>query len=138
MKKISHLFYRVKYKDDYKITRILFFKFKEKLPSFDNKEAVLEQKNVKKVILSAYGLKHVGKCSYTQPDLYVANPDKTTVGAFCSFGWNVVLGHGEHPQNFLSSSPYLYLDILGYKDESMKSHNEFLGVCPESCVWGGF
>jgi acetyltransferase-like isoleucine patch superfamily enzyme len=37
----------------------------------------------------------------------------------------VVIGHGKHPLNFLSTSPYLYFDELEYKDPNQVTHSEF-------------
>ncbi|MBQ8482109.1 MAG: CatB-related O-acetyltransferase [Alphaproteobacteria bacterium] len=68
---------------------------------------------------------NIGKCSYSYPDLYIANPTETSIGSFVSIGKGVRIGHGTHPQNYLSSSPYLYLDRLGYKTSATSSHNEW-------------
>ena len=68
---------------------------------------------------------NIGKCSYSYPDLYIANPQETSIGSFVSIGKGVRIGHGTHPQNYLSSSPYLYLDRLEYKTSVTPSHNEW-------------
>lgn len=73
---------------------------------------------------------HVGKYTYSAQDLYVANPEKTKIGSFCSIGCMVRIGHGTHPLNYLSSSPYLYLDRLGYKTNITNSHNEWEKLKP--------
>ncbi len=39
---------------------------------------------------------------------YIRSHKDTTVGAFCSIGQNVSLGPSQHPQNFLSTSPFQY------------------------------
>lgn len=75
------------------------------------------------------GIKNVGKHTYGCSDLYIASPD-TEIGSFCSLGMRVVLGHGIHPLNFLSTSPYFYLDDLLYKNKEMNSHHEFLDLPP--------
>ena len=36
-----------------------------------------------------------------------------------------MLGHGEHPINFLSTSPYFYFTNMKWKNEDMPSHDEF-------------
>lgn len=77
---------------------------------------------------------HIGKQSYSAPDLYVANPKQTVIGSFTSIGSRVRIGHGTHPQDYLSTSPYLYLDRLGYKTEQTVSHNEWEELAP---VWIG-
>jgi acetyltransferase-like isoleucine patch superfamily enzyme len=68
---------------------------------------------------------HIGKNSYSSPDVWIANPKETIIGAFTSIGNRVRIGHGTHPLNYLSSSPYLYLDRLEYKTGSTPSHNEW-------------
>lgn len=55
----------------------------------------------------------VGRCTYAGDNIYVASP-KTTIGSFCSLAANIFIGPGEHPTNYLSSSPFFYLDCLGY------------------------
>lgn len=70
-------------------------------------------------------IKHIGKCSYSGKDSYIYDPDKTVIGSFVSIGHNVRIGHGNHPINYLSSSPYLYLDRLGYKTKGTVSHGEW-------------
>ncbi len=66
----------------------------------------------------------VGKNSYITEASFFSNPN-TYVGRFCSVGPRCVFGHGEHPINFVSSSPMFYYDALGYKNEDAKSHDEF-------------
>lgn len=83
---------------------------------------------------------HVGKQTYSAPDLYVANPKQTVIGSFTSIGNRVRIGHGTHPQSYLSTSPYLYLDRLGYKTAQTPSHDEWELLAPVhigSDVWIG-
>lgn len=40
------------------------------------------------------------------------------------------MGCGDHPTNFVSTSPYFYFDNLGYKLKSAVSHNEFWDYAP--------
>ena len=68
---------------------------------------------------------HIGKQSYSSPDIWIANPLETTIGAFTSIGSHVRIGHGTHPLNYLTTSPYLYLDRLEYKTDKAPSHNEW-------------
>ena len=75
-------------------------------------------------------ISHIGKCSYSFSDLYVANPQQTVIGSFVSIGKGVVIGHGTHPQNYLSTSPYLYLDRLEYKTSDTLSHGEWENLEP--------
>ena len=72
---------------------------------------------------------HKPKCTYGNMDIEIVNRD-TTIGNFCSFGRRVVLGHGIHPINFLSTSPYFYLNVFKYQRESMPMHEEFLEEIP--------
>ena len=67
----------------------------------------------------------VGKNSYCASQPFIANPSLTTIGNFVSIGENVRIGHGEHPLKFLSTSPYFYLDNLGWKSDKTPSHNEY-------------
>lgn len=118
-------FYSIKYKNNHKIIRILFFKMKFKLAP-DAKEIVDDGL----IHLYCKPLKHLGKCTYMQLDTYIQNEDDIIIGAFCSIGSRVVLGHGEHPMNYISTSPYFYFDNIGYKTKDMVSHNEFWEIPP--------
>ena len=125
--KIFRLFYSRKYKNGNKITRILFFKF--------------VSKNVTPPIYKPFipNIPYIGRCSYSGKNIYIANKD-TKIGNFCSIGERCILGHGEHPINYLTTSPYLYFDRLGYKSSNVVSHNEFWDSKPiEICndVWIG-
>lgn len=75
-------------------------------------------------------IEHIGKQSYSSPDLWVANPKETIIGSFVSIGSHVRIGHGTHPMNYLSTSPYMYLDRLEYKNEQTVSHNEWEVLAP--------
>lgn len=70
-----------------------------------------------------------GKNSYCAAQPSIATP-LTKIGNFVSIGKNVIIGHGEHPLNFLSTSPYFYFDNLGYKNDETNSHNEFWKYAP--------
>lgn len=113
-KKIKELFYKKKYRNGYYIIRILFFRFKINNQPSDYHAFRFVPGGIK-----------VGKNTYTGVDIKLASL-KTTIGSFCSIGHNVVLGHGEHPLNFLSSSPYFYFQKVEWKNANMPNHNEFL------------
>ena len=145
-KKMGNLFYKKEITADHKIKRILGIKFKKKLapvsaiekfflfPPYPSRRSV-------QTPFSAAGITEqcniapskIGKWSYTQRDLWVVSPE-TTIGAFCSIGCRVVLGHGEHPVSFLSTSPYFYFDELGFKIPSnhngSPAHPEFWALSP--------
>ena len=75
-------------------------------------------------------LHHLGEWTYSAPDLYIANPKETVIGSFVSIGTGVRIGNGTHPLNYLTTSPYLYLDRLGYKTPATPSHNEWENLKP--------
>ncbi len=131
--KLKDLFYKFKYENGKNYTRFLFFKFIEQAfivpPPIKTCKRIKVNKKAK-FILSQYNVGHIGRCSYTQPDLY-CHSRKTTIGSFCSIGPRVVLGHGEHPVSYLSASPYFYFKELGYMDfTKVPKHQEFWEVKP--------
>ena len=73
---------------------------------------------------------NVGKCTYCAKQPSIWNPKIVKIGSFVSIGRGVSIGHGKHPLNFLSTSPYFYLDRLGFKDKNMASHTEYTVVEP--------
>jgi acetyltransferase-like isoleucine patch superfamily enzyme len=124
---IKRLFYSKKYKKNHKAIRALFFKFK-----FPKKEKTLQLYRPK--------IRLLGKNTYSYPDIIIANKNETSIGSFCSIGKGVVLGHGIHPTHFLTTSPFLYFDKLGYKLQSTPSHNEYWHCPPINIgndVWIG-
>lgn len=135
--KLKDIFYKNSVKDNYRVTRILGIKFKKKLPSTPIMEQFfvlppfLVQNLISTPFPATYTTKQcniapskIGKWSYTQKDLAVLSSE-TTIGAFCSLGLRIVLGHGNHPLHFLSTSPFFYFDELGYKTKKMPSYSEF-------------
>lgn len=113
--KFIQLFYHRKYVRGKCITRILFFHF--------HSSRIIK--------LRIPPLKNIGKYTYVVGDnhLHIAD-NNTVIGSFCSIGQKVQLGHGNHPLTFLSTSPYLYFDVLGFKTEQTPSHNEFWNPKP--------
>ena len=130
LKKIFHIFYKVKQDEKYRRSFILGVRFtKKKLDSY---------KNVKK--LPKINLVNVGKHSYCADSVKVVNPRETSIGNFVSIGCNCQLGSGDHPQEFLSTSPYFYYDELGFKSKKMPSHDEYWhydGIKIDHDVWIG-
>lgn len=135
--KIISWLYRRKIQEDEITTKILFWKTKRKVTQQDWQN--LSSQMLFKPTLPT--CKQVGRQTYCSSSTYIASSN-TVIGAFCSIGSNVFVGHGAHPLNFLSTSPFLYLDIFGYKNKSAGAHNEYWAhkVTPVSIgndVWIG-
>lgn len=124
LRELKNIFYRKKVRGNYMYTRILFFTKKERYVANINQ----------------YPLKNSGRCTYCGgPHVHIASPE-TRIGSFCSIGDNVTIGHGEHPLDMLSTSPYMYYDWCGWKNLDMPSHDEFARLSPCSIgndVWIG-
>lgn len=56
----------------------------------------------------------IGVHSYCDNTLFVASPD-TVIGDYCSIAGNVIIGAGNHPMQFLSTSPFFYMKFLGWR-----------------------
>ena len=107
---LKRLFYSEHIGERYIKKRILFIKYKKK---------------IRRNGFFTPNIKNCGRCSYFTKNLNVANKEQTVIGHFCSIGKNVRLGHGEHPKDFLSTSPYFYFDLLKWKNKEAKSYNNF-------------
>ena len=83
-----------------------------------------------KPVLFVPNISHIGRCSYSAKDICVYNPKNSTIGSFVSIGHNVRIGHGTHPINYLTTSPYLYLNRLKYKNINIPTHNEYENIKP--------
>jgi acetyltransferase-like isoleucine patch superfamily enzyme len=62
----------------------------------------------------------------------------SSIGKFCSIGPNVVIGYGEHPVNFISTSPVFYQSTTGF--DLKPTDDKFFGhqrVSVGSDVWIG-
>jgi len=55
----------------------------------------------------------VGKYSYFGLNCDCQNED-TVIGKFCSFANNVIIGPGEHPLDFISTSPFFFWEWMGF------------------------
>lgn len=128
---VKKICFSKKNKNGYRIIRVLFFKYKYKIKTKKtNPYLDLFRPNIRKL----------GNYTYSAPDLSVANPIESSIGSFCSIGKGVTLGHGDHPTDFLSTSPYFYFDNLGYKHPHKESYNEFWNCLPVKVgndVWIG-
>ncbi|MBX3164155.1 MAG: CatB-related O-acetyltransferase [Bacteroidetes bacterium] len=79
---------------------------------------------------------YVGKYSYVANNSIIHNCE---IGKFCSIGPNVVIGYGEHPLSFISTSPVFYENPNMF-GEDVYSPNSFNGkqkVIIENDVWIG-
>lgn len=74
-------------------------------------------------------IQHVGRYTYAAPDTHIQSVG-TVIGSFCSIGQRVVIGHGNHPKDFLSSSPFFYFDELGFKTNEMPTYDRFWFIEP--------
>lgn len=70
--------------------------FKKKPERFLN-VVIYEPSNINKT--------SIGEYTYVSPNSIIHN---TSVGKYCSIGPNVVIGFGDHPTNFVSTSPIFY------------------------------
>lgn len=133
MKKIGRWFYHRKIDKNICITRILFFRYRVDLSKVKGKNFSIDK------LFPPVSIQKRGKHTYAATNLIYCSPD-TSVGSFCSIGPDVTLGHGRHPINFLSSSPYFYFDALGFKSKDMPGHEEYWEVEPITIgndVWIG-
>ncbi len=77
----------------------------------------------------------VGRNTYAGKNVNVLNSE-TTIGSFCSFSQNIMIGPAEHPLTYLSTSPCFYTCLFGWK----KRKNEVMGMRPchvGNDVWVG-
>lgn len=133
MSKLLSYIFRIEKSKYHIIVSFLFFKLKirTKQRQDNNSVEIIELPKIK--------LKNIGKQSYGCEDIYITSPN-TSIGAFCSIGPRVILGHGEHPVNYLSTSPYFYFDELAYKKQTNVSHPEYWNLQPINIgndVWIG-
>lgn len=73
---------------------------------------------------------NVGRCTYCASQPVVWNRQGTKIGSFVSMGASVRLGNGKHPLNFLSTSPYFYLQGLNFKSPESPVHREYQNLEP--------
>ncbi len=57
----------------------------------------------------------VGRNTYCAKDVKVIH-SQTTIGSYCSISQGTMIGPGEHPTNFLSTSPAFYMGIFGWRN----------------------
>ena len=56
----------------------------------------------------------VGFGTYCGDNVFVGD-NRSTIGKFCSIAADVVIGASEHPLNYLSTSPFFYVESLGFR-----------------------
>lgn len=71
-----------------------------------NEKENFEKKNISRDYNNTPVNYNIGKYSYIAQDSIISN---CKIGKFCSIGPNTVIGVGEHPTNFISTSPVFYL-----------------------------
>lgn len=89
-----------------------FIKDKKKREVYQNKLNVEKSLRIMMSPIQKLGCK-VGEYSYCDKSLYVASPE-TTIGKYCSIAPGCCIGPGNHPTDFLSTSPFFYLPYLGW------------------------
>jgi acetyltransferase-like isoleucine patch superfamily enzyme len=77
----------------------------------------------------------IGDYSYIARNSIVHNCD---LGKFCSIGPNVIIGYGDHPTNFVSTSPVFYSKTVNF---SLKIEENYYDgherVCIGNDIWIG-
>jgi acetyltransferase-like isoleucine patch superfamily enzyme len=64
----------------------------------------------------------IGRCTYVAEDTIIGDAG---IGAFCSIGPRVIMGYGEHPTHFLSTSPVFYSNA-GQTNLVLATQNAFV------------
>lgn len=105
-----------------------FFKLYRKLYNkgivpFDNEIEYLDKIETAKQLPCS-----VGRCTYCGNNVVVGS-NETTIGSFCSIAANITIGPGEHPLNYMSTSSFFYLDLLGW-------NNKYREIIIEPCQIG--
>lgn len=62
--------------------------------------------------------KRLGRHSYCGSGFICMHP-RTTIGAFCSIGVNVSIGPSQHPIDWLSTSPFQYVEYKKIKQDQI-------------------
>ena len=85
-----------------------------------------KRQNIKKKILFLQKTKsidvlncQVGKCTYCGNNVRVYDT-RTKIGKFCSLAGDIDIGLSAHPTQYLSTSPFLYVDLLGYNNNNCR------------------
>lgn len=76
----------------------------------------------------------VGKCTYCGKNVQVFDTG-TKIGSFCSLADNINIGLSSHPLNYLTTSPFMYVDLLGYNDKCREIYTKPVEIGND--VWIG-
>lgn len=76
----------------------------------------------------------VGRSTYCGDNVYVPD-ERTIIGSFCSIAGNVNIGLYYHPTHYLSTSPFFYIESLGYRDGYQEIYSD--PVLVGNDVWIG-
>lgn len=78
----------------------------------------------------------IGKNSYVSHNSIIYHCD---IGNYCSIGPNVVTGYGDHPYQYLTTSPFVYLNKDIFSEEELNStlNSHFRRVVIKNDVWIG-
>lgn len=100
------------------IIRVLGLCIKRKLPPQELASSL-------EATLTPPKINHAGRHTYCGTNFYCPNFKETSIGAFCSIGDNVKLGHFIRPLSMLSTSPYFCTPHLKFEITSTPSHEEY-------------
>lgn len=93
------------------------------------KDALSREQNIRSFYSAIKALRcTVGVGSYCDKTTQVMSRD-TVIGKYCSIAGNVVIGIGNHPMNWVSTSPFFYMKFLGWRSE-----NEYRDTVPPTFI----
>ncbi|MBR6576442.1 MAG: CatB-related O-acetyltransferase [Akkermansia sp.] len=99
--KLPRFIYHTKKKNGFVTTKILrIFSFKRKM----RYEEYFEWPSW----LKRPQIKNCGRNTYCGSNVSIPNHEETSIGAFCSLGHSIDIGHGVHPTHVLTTSPFFY------------------------------
>jgi acetyltransferase-like isoleucine patch superfamily enzyme len=82
-----------------KLVKKVLMKFSYEKRNFEPEKKYIIGNNVE------FSESEIGDYSYISPNSKIHS---TTIGKFCSIGPHVIIGYGDHPTKFLSTSPLFY------------------------------
>lgn len=111
---------------------------KEKDDLVKNANKIIEENNNHSKIFKGVELfnSKIGNYSYVAQNSFIHN---CNIGKFCSIGPNVIIGYGDHPTNFISTSPLFYSNeqIVGLSlcEKTVYDGKDLVNI--ENDVWIG-